>query len=177
MRTLYLRGWQIFLKTFGLHGHRAIGLQRKRCTVKHHLVLPAHQVGIDERQPGGVCALGHTRHPLAALAHVERRRVDDSQHFRPGLFGQARRLFKPGVFTNQQADLDALHLKHTHTLPWREITALVKHLVVGQLAFGVGVLHHTMPQHTGHVEALLHRHRAGAGVAAAGVAHHHHHVL
>jgi hypothetical protein len=39
------------LEALGLHGQRAVGLQREGGAVEHHLVLPADQVRVDQRQP------------------------------------------------------------------------------------------------------------------------------
>ena len=143
---------------------------------KHHLVLPAHQVGVDQRQTGGCHALAHGDFALIAFADVKRRGVDDGQQFSACGFGICGRGIKPGVFTDQQAHFQLgtrrARLKHAGLIAGREVAALVKHLVIGQLALGVGGNHLPFAQHTGRVKALLHRHRAGAAVAARGMPDH-----
>jgi hypothetical protein len=63
--------------------------QRKRMALEHHLVLPAHQVRVDQRQAAGAHALAHRLLALAALAHMEGRGVDHRQQLGPGA-GPAR---------------------------------------------------------------------------------------
>ena len=150
-----------------------MGAQHKRAALKNHLVLPAHQMRVDQGQTGLLTALAHGGLALAALAHVKRRGIDHGQHLRPGGQGIRSRGFKPGVLTDQQPHTPTAHLKHAGAVAWGEIAALVKHLVVGQFAF-IGKSHHlALAQDTGAVESLHHRHRTGAAVATTGVAHHH----
>ena len=101
------------------------------------------------------------------------RGVDHHQQIGPSVFGQPRRLFKPGVFADQQPDAEGVvarlvppRLEHASALPRREIAALVKHLVIGQLALGVACNDAAFAQHAGGVVALLHRHALGAQALA-----------
>ena len=128
---------------------------------------------IHQRQGHAAGTVSHAQNPFTALAHVERRGVDDGQQLGPGFLGGARRGLEPGVFTDQQANLHALHRKHAHATPRREVAALVKHLVVRQLAFDVLGHQLAFAEHAGGVKPTLHRHRFGAVVPALGVAHHH----
>ena len=129
---------QVFFKAGCVACQAAVSAQHKRCAIKHHLVLGTDVVCVHQRQTGLECALAHARYTLAALAHMKRRCVDDCQQLGSSLFGQLAGLVKPSVFADQQADRDAAHLEHAHPLAGRKVAALVKHLVVGQLAFGIG---------------------------------------
>ena len=146
---------------------------------------------INQRQASGQRPAAHHELAFAALADVERRGVDDDQQLGTGLPGQPGGLVKPGVFADQQADIDGLaafaifciDLENASALPRCEVAALIKYLVVGQLAFGVSVQHTALLQHPRGIVALLHRHAFGAhaaqgfvsgpGVAARWRSHHH----
>ena len=114
---------------------------------------------------------------------MKRRGVDDDQQISAGIFGRLRRRVKPGVLTNQQAYLHthviAFYLKHTRRVARREVTPLVKHLVVGQLALGIGCQHFAFAKHFGGVVALLHSHAFGAQAVTChhGRANHHRQAL
>ena len=144
---------------------------------KYHLVLATDQMGVHQRQAAGQHPLAHALFTLVTLADMKRRCVDHRQQLGTGLCRQSRRCFKPGVLTDQQADPDPVarftSLKYAHLAAWREIASLVKHLVIGQLALGVGGQHLPFAQHAGGIEALLHRDRAGAQITAGGVADYH----
>ena len=164
--------------------HESVAARPRAILVGVHLpgvsdVLPADQVRVDQRQPGGANTVLHHHLALIALADVKRRRVDHHQQLRPGVFGQPRRLFKPGVLADQQPDPHGAFalagFKDANALPRREIAPLVKHLVVGQFTFRVGRDDYALPQHPGGVVALLHGHAlgtqsAGRFVALTGVA-------
>ena len=123
--------------------------------LEHHLVLATDQVRIDQRQAGLLHALAHHLLALITLADVEGRGIDDRQQLRPGFLGQAGGLLKPRVLANQQADADArafgTGLKHTHAVAGREVAPLIKHLVIGQFALGIGRHHLALAQHAGRV--------------------------
>ena len=185
MRPCSLHHKHIFLETLGPTGQCAVSLQGKRVAFKHNFVLAAHQMRIHQRQAGRQTAFAHHHFTLAALADVKRRRIDDHQQFSAGLPAQARGFFKPGILANQQAYADGVvalaGLKNAGALAGREITALVKHLVIGQLAFGVGFNDAAFAQHAGGIVALLHLHAFGvqaqAAVAVGRRAHHHSQAL
>ena len=118
-------------------GHGAGGVHRKAAPFKHHLVLAAHQMRISQRQTQGARALRHNRLALGALAHVIRRGVKHRQHLSALCLGRLRRLGKPRVFANQQANVLTAHLKHTALVARLKVTPLIKHLVVGQTLLGV----------------------------------------
>jgi len=156
--------------------------------LENNFVLAAHQMRIDQWQAGCQATRLHHQLALAALADMKRRGIDHHQQFGTGLFGLARGFFKPGVFADQQADADgaacgfvAFHLENAGALSRREITALVKHLVIGQFALGIGVDDAAFPQYPGRIVALLDGHafgaQAGAAVTAGRSANHHRQVL
>ena len=67
------------------------------------------------------------------------------------------------------------HLEHADALARREVAPLVEHLVVGQLALGIGLQHAALAEHAGRVVALLHRDRLAAQASPpVRVADHHH---
>ena len=148
---------------------------------KDHFVLSAYQVRKHRRQAACLRAGLHRAFALGALAAMKRRCVDDRQHLRAGRLGLQRGRFKPGVLANQQADGHALgaltHMKHASPLAGREVTPLVKDLVVGQLLLGVSVQAATVLQHMRCVEKPGHRNTARAQtlhiLAVAGAAEHH----
>ena len=145
--------------------------------LEHHLVLPSHQMRVDHRQATGQNPLAHGLLALVTLADMERRCVDHGQQLGAGGAGVPCRSLKPGVFADQQTYLHRVRAvpdgKYTDTVTRHKIAPLVKHLVVGQFAFGVGVQHTAATQHAGGIEALLHRHRTRTVVAAHRVTHHH----
>ena len=190
MRCLHQE--QIFLETLSPACQRTVGLQRKRTAFKDNFVLPTHQMRVNQRQSGGQRPAAHHDLALAPFACVKGRGVDHHQQLGPGLFSQLGRLLKPGVFADQQADMKDLtvvcrHRKNAHAVARREVTSLVKHLVIGQLAFGVGVQHVAFLQHPRCIVALLHGHAFGThaarcviarpGVAKRGRTHHHSQAL
>ena len=130
-----------------------------------------------------MCPLGHHVFAFVAFARVKWRRIDHHQHLGPGLLRQAGGLVKPSVFANQQPDFDRIaalpRREHAGAGAGREVTPLVKHLVVRQLAFGVGVNHHPALQYPRGVVALLHGNAFGAQAVARhyGRADHHDQVL
>ena len=144
--------------------------------LKHHLILSADQMRIDQRQATGLHPLAHHQLALIALAQVKWRGIDDRQHFRARLPAQSRRRLKPGILANQQSDLDLVtsraSFKDANPLPRREIAALVKNLIVGQLTLGIGRQHRAFAQHTGSVVAILDGNGAGSAVTTAGVPKH-----
>ena len=129
---------------------------------------------VHQRQADGLGALLHHALTLTALANVKWRGIDHDQQLSPSGFGIIGRRVKPGVFTNQQADLDACvnsqviatRVKHAGAVARREITPLVKHLVVGQLALGVGVDDLPLTQHQSRVVPLLYCHAFGTQAVA-----------
>ena len=158
------------------HGPRhgfALGIERKRAPFKNHLVLPTHQMRVNQGQTAIGHALAHALLSLRAFARMKRRGVQHCQHLRASVTRKAGRFVKPGVFANQQPHPRALNLEHPDPVAGGEITALVKHLVVGQFALVISTDHLPLAQHAGAVVAARHRHAAGAQAAAFGVTHHH----
>ena len=149
--------------------------------LEHHFILPAHQMGVNQRQTAVLHPGAHHLLTLIAFANVKRRGVDDHQQLGTGGPGQPGGLLKPGIFTNQQTHLDAAvslaRLKDADALPWREIAVLVKHLVVGQLPLGIGGHNSPLAQHAGRVVAALDGNRPGSAVAPAGMPDDDHEVL
>ena len=96
-------------------------------------------------------ALAHAMFAVTGLVQMERRSVQHTQDLRTGAGGSLGRLFEPGVFADQQANPQALHLNHQRRQPRvaarHEIATLVEHLVVGQLTLAVGALHAPIHQH------------------------------
>ena len=100
------------------------------------------------------------------------RGIEHRQQLRTGVARQPRRLFEPGVFANEQAHAHAFDLEHPDALAGREITALVKHLVVGQLAFVVVRQHGAAAQHAGTIVSPGDRDRARTLSTAGRMPHH-----
>ena len=84
-----------------------------------------------------------------------------------------RGLVTPGILTNQPAHAHALHAEYTGTVARREVSALVKHLVIGQLALGIARHHTALAERTGFVQTLRHRNRARALAQTLRMSHHH----
>ena len=149
---------------------------------KHHLVLATDQMGVDQGQTGGLHTLRHHGLTLIALADMKGRRVDHCQQLCARLPCQFCRLFKPGIFANQQAHTNAIGtltcFKYAYAITRLKITALVKHLVIGQLALGIAGHHLAFAQHAGRVEATLGCNRTGARLGASrGMPDHHGHAF
>ena len=109
------------------------------------------------------------------------RGIDHRQYLGAGRFGRLGRFFKPGVLANKQPHAHRVvrlaRLKHAGGVARNEIAPLVKHLVIGQLLFGVGGYDGAVLQHAGAVVAGIDRHRAPTLIAALGVADHHTHAV
>ena len=178
---MHLHRKQSFLKTDGTAGQRAAGLHGKGVAFKNYFVLSAHQVRKHQRQAAGLGAALHGAFALGTLAAMKRRCVDDRQHLRASGLGLQGGRVKPGVLANQQANGHALralaHMKHASPLAGREVTPLVKNLVVGQLLLGIGVQAAAVLQHVRCIEQPGHRDAARAQalhtLAVAGTTQHH----
>jgi hypothetical protein len=170
--ALGLHHEQFFLEARRPSDDRTVGIERKGCAIEYHFVLAADEVRIDHRQVQRPGPLGHARHAFAAFARVKGRCIDHGQHFRARFLGQQARLVEPRVFADQQPDAHALDLEHASALAGDEITPLVEHLVIGQLALGVGLQHPAFAEHAGRVVAPVHGHRFAADVATGGMPHH-----
>ena len=173
MRLLYLSKQHFFFKSWRTRRHAAIGVQSKRAPLEHHLVLPAHQVGVDQGQAGFLHALAHHLLALATLAQVVGRGIDGEQHLRPGLARAAGGLGIPGILTDQQAQAQAINLEHAAVSARHEVATLVEHLVVGQVLLGVGLLDAARAQHAGGVVAQVAAAFADPMRQALRMAHHH----
>ena len=168
---------RVFSKAERSARQAALALQRKRAPLKHHFVLATHHVGIDQRQADRQHTRSHGFFTLGGFALVKRRGVQHHQKLCPVVAGVQRGLLEPSVFANEQTNAHTLHREHAGVVAGFEITAFIKHLVVGQLALGITGHQMAFTKHRGHVEAVLHRHRAGAFVVATGVPHHHMHAV
>ncbi len=152
-------------------GQFASRIQHEAAALEDDLVLPAHQVRVHQRQASGAHALAHGGLALAALAGVERRGVDHREQFGASGARIGGRRVEPGVLADEQAHthraaVGAGHVEHTGALARHEVAALVEHLVVGQLALGVGGDHAAFAQHAGRVVQRGHRHAAPARAVA-----------
>src|SRR3546814_2914289 len=78
------------LPVLHLEGEAAVGVQDEGRSVEHDLVLSAHPVQIDERQPGFRYARDGQREADVVLVDLERRSVGNDENLRAG-FGQALR--------------------------------------------------------------------------------------
>ena len=147
-------------------------IDRERRAVEHHLVLPAGQVGVQQRQLGVARAVAHAQLAFNDLAQVVRRRVQHAQHLCPGGLGGSRRLVEPGVFADQQAEAQAADLEHDRPQPRiaarGEVATLVEHLVVRQLALAIGRDDVAAGQHRRRVVAPGYRMRSGADIGLIG---------
>src|SRR3546814_1048099 len=76
------------LPVLHLEGEAAVGVQDEGRSVEHDLVLSAHPVQIDERQPGFRYARDGQREADVVLVDLERRSVGNDENLRAG-FGQA----------------------------------------------------------------------------------------
>ena len=122
-------------------------------------------------------------HGLAfiALAQVKWRGIDHHQQLGARGFSLPGRRFKPGILANQQtkghAFLALTHMKNASALPRREITPLVKDLVIGKLLLGVGVHAQAVLQHISRVikprQGDAVRTQAGAAIHRDRAANHH----
>ena len=122
-------------------------------------------------------------HGLAfiALAQVKRRGIDHHQQLGTRGFSLPGRRFKPGILANQHtkghAVLALAHMKNASTLPWREITPLIKDLVIRQFLLGVGLHTQAVLQYISCVKKLRHgnavRTQAGAAIHRGRAANHH----
>ena len=179
LRFFHKHKSQIFPEAFSPHRHIASGLQREAAALEHNLVLPAHQVGIHQRQPGGLHPLAHGGLALAAFARMERRSVQHHQQLCTGCFGCLGRGIEPGILADQQPAAQAgttriRQVEHHRPVAGHKVPALVEHLVIGQVLLGVGVQRLAVAQHRGGIEQLGHRHAAPArtGLLAHGMTHH-----
>ena len=125
---------------------------------------------IQQRQAHRTRSLGHPLFALSRLVEVKRRGIDHRQHLRAGCLGRLRRLVEPGVFANQNADLDTTHLEHQRSVAGiaarGEIAPLVEDLVVRQLALAVGADDASPCQQRGRIEAQRHGGGRGPNIAA-----------
>jgi hypothetical protein len=172
---------ELFLEARCACAQLSVGVDGKAAAFEHDLVLPSHQVGVEQRQACGQRTFAHGLFALAALAGMERRGIDDHQQFRPGGHGIGGGLLEPRVLANEQAYAVGLaravgHLEHAGLGARDKVAALVEHLVVRQFALGVALHHLALEQHAGGVHAGGLRHAAGTPAPLAGghgVTHHH----
>jgi hypothetical protein len=108
---------QLFLESRRARRHLTAGVHRKRAAVEHDFVLAAHQMGIDQGNRIFHGALRNHRLALGGFAAMERRGIDDGQQLGACGHGGPRRAGMPGVFANQQTDLDAVQLEDTACSP------------------------------------------------------------
>ena len=152
---------QIFYKTRRAPGHAPVCPQSKGAAFKNHFVLPTHQMRVQQGQTRLRHALPHGLLALSTLAQVKRRRIDDRQH----LCARSRCITcgcrVPGILANQHTHPHSSHFKHARFLPRHEVAALVKHLVVGQLALEIGLLDLPIAHHAGGIAADAESRRIG----------------
>lgn len=86
---------------------------------------------------------------------MKRRGIDDGQQLGACGHGSPRRAGMPGVFANQQADLDAIELEDTALLTGRKVALFVEHAKIGQQLLEVARNLLTIAQHAGSVEQFL----------------------
>src|SRR5205085_1651725 len=77
-------------------------------------------------------ARAHVLVALGLLQAVEGRGVDRDEDLRAGRARLRRRLGKPQVLADREADLAALVLEHARPVAGREVALLVEDIVVGQ---------------------------------------------
>ena len=165
---------QARLEAAAANNDAAVSIGGERRTVEDDLVLPAHQMGIEQRHAHSLCTLGHPRLALTRLVEMERRRIEHAQHLRAGGHRSRSRLVEPGVLADQYTEPLATGVEHHRWQPRLatadEVAALIEHLIVRQLALAIGRLHAPADQQRGRVEAhrcgqrlgALCRHRAAA---------------
>ena len=122
-------------------------------------------------------------HGLAfiALAQVKWRGIDHHQQLGARGFSLLGRRFKPGVLANQHTKGHAVvaltHMKNASALPRREITTLIKDLVIGQFLLGIGVHAQAVLQHISRVikprQGDAVRTQAGAAIHLGRASNHH----
>ena len=156
-------------------------INRKRAAIEHQFILRAHQVAIDHRQASLAHPLAHHAVARRRFFHVIGRGIEHQQCLCAGVLGRARRLgiprigargqhalelierwlraggeraeIAPDVFADQHAQLHAVDVDHHRHIARCEVTLLVKHGVVGQVALAVHRCHHAILQHGGSVVA------------------------
>ena len=148
--------------------HRAIAIGQHRSTVEDQRVLATDQVQIGQRRTAFARTLLQQLVALHVLVTLERRRVGHQHQFGAGPRGGRQWFCEPQVLADHQAHLDAIDLEHA-VLAVRidlEVTPLVEHRVVRQLALAIRALDAPIAQHARSV--VDHRARA------LGPAHHGH---
>ena len=149
---------QAFLKTRSSGTHLTGGIERKGSPLKHHFILTAHQMGVDQGQSGLRNPLGHHRFALSAFAGMKGRGIEHHQEFGAQDGALRGRALKPSVLTQQEPHLQAAHLKETRLMSFGEIASLIKDLVIGQLLLVVMRDNLAITQHTRAVDTRRHAH-------------------
>lgn len=142
----------IFERTCG-DMDRAVGIGEHRSAVIDHRILAADEIDIGQGDAG----LGHPhRQQLVAprvLAVLERRGIRHDHDF--GTVGDriGQWLGKPEILADDDANLDGVDLDNTRSAIGidLEISALVEHGIVRQLAFAISRLDMTAAQHADRV--------------------------
>ena len=115
------------------HGECSVGIDDERSAVEHELVLPAHLVHVEQREPGLLDARGRQLDALLELFSLERRSVGHDQHVRAAarqVRGHGR---VPHVLANHEAEADAPKLDRLGQRPRGEDAFFVEDAVVGQI--------------------------------------------
>jgi hypothetical protein len=153
--VLEAQGAQFLDEAAGLEADTAAGFHREGGAVEDQLVLPAHLVDIEQRQPVALAGAAEDPVALRTLADVGRAGVDRDDQVRrrigqtaEGVEGVVLRLVVPAVLADQQAHLHAGHAQHAgHVGAGLEVAALVEDVVGGQQLLGVAQQHLTGLQH------------------------------
>ena len=127
----------------------AVAVGDDRRTIEHHRVLAADDVEVGQRASRFAHAIGDQRVALRVLVAFERRGVGH-QHESRARFHRARQRFgEPQVFADHHADARAVDVEDAGLAIGIdvEVTALVEHRVVGQLALAIGLLDRAVAQH------------------------------
>ena len=134
--------------------HRARGVGNKGGAVEHELVLTAHAVGIDNRQPGFAGARAHVLAPERLLLRVVGRAVGNDDEACAGFLRLANRLREPDVFADDDPAWKAVDVDDARCAARLEVALFVEHRVIRQALLAVRLRHPTVAQHADHVVAI-----------------------
>ena len=155
----------LFAPGRALHDHFAVCIHGKRGPIEHQFVLPAHHVGIHQRQAGFSEAGTRHIHARPLLVQMKRRGIGHQQPVCAGLHGFCSRARFPDVTADIQAKLDPFAGKHACRIAAVEYTPLVKYRMIRQMMFAIHRFNPATAQQCCNVEQPV--------LAALGITHDH----
>ena len=121
------------LELLHLEGERPVAVQAEGAAVEDELVLPAHLVGVDHRQPGLDDARHRDLHALVPFVAPIGRAVRHDQKLGARLRQALRHVGHPDVLADRQADAHAAEIHRPGQRPRLEHADLVEDAVIRQL--------------------------------------------